>query len=285
MRHYIIRLLKNWIFRDELGLLLKYESKRDDKSTLIDVGAATGEFTLPFAKKGWQVIAFEPEPTNFRDLKNKLKKFPNVKCIAKAVSNTPGQVPFYVSSTHGGIHTLKPFHPTHSPAMTVDAVRLDETIADMQVDQVTVLKIDIEGADFLALKSFDFSKFHPDVVMCEFMDERSRENFGYTHHDMAAYMNNFDYATFVSEWGQIVEYAREDRLIVPPKFLGCVHYPLDHDPVWGNLIFIPNDRKQHFERILPSYLIKLRLSNLVVRAAVSILCFANQRLRCLNHER
>ena len=285
MRHYIIRLLKNWIFRDELGLLLKYESKRDDKSTLIDVGAATGEFTLPFAKKGWQVIAFEPEPTNFRDLKNKLKKFPNVKCIAKAVSNTPGQVPFYVSSTHGGIHTLKPFHPTHSPAMTVDAVRLDETIADMQVDQVTVLKIDIEGADFLALKSFDFSKFHPDVVMCEFMDERSRENFGYTHHDMAAYMNNLGYATFVSEWGQIVEYAREDRLIVPPKFLGCVPYPLDHDPVWGNLIFIPNDRKQHFERILPSYLIKLRLSNLVVRAAVSTLCFANQRLRCLNHER
>jgi FkbM family methyltransferase len=285
MRHYIIRLLKNWIFRDELGLLLRYESKRDDKSTLIDVGAATGEFTLPFAKKGWQVIAFEPEPINFRDLKNKLKKFPNVTCIAKAVSDTSGQVPFYVSSTHGGIHTLKPFHPTHRPTMTVDAVRLDETIADMRIDQVTMLKIDIEGADFLALKSFDFSKFRPDVVMCEFMDERSRENFGYTHHDMAAYMNNLGYTTFVSEWGQIVEYAREDRLIVPPKFLGCAPYPLDHDPVWGNLIFIPNDRKQHFERILPSYLTKLRLSNLVVRAAVSTLCFVNQRLRCLNHER
>lgn len=93
MRHYIIRLLKNWIFRDELGLLLKYESKRDDKSTLIDVGAATGEFTLPFAKKGWQVIAFEPEPTNFHDLKTNIKKFPNVTCIAKAVSDTSGQVP------------------------------------------------------------------------------------------------------------------------------------------------------------------------------------------------
>ena len=284
MRHYIIRLLKNWLFRDELGLLLRYESKRDDKSTLIDVGAATGEFALPFAKKGWQVIAFEPEPTNLRNLKNNLKKFPNVMCIAKAVSDTLGQFPFYVSSTHGGIHTLKPFHPTHRPTMTVDAVRLDEALADMRIDQVTVLKIDIEGADFLALKSFDFSKFHPDVVMCEFMDERSRENFGYTHHDMAAYMSNFGYATFVSEWGPIVEYAREDQLTVPSKFLRCALYPLDHNPIWGNLIFIPNDRKQHFERILSSYLIKLKVSNLVVRALVSIARFVNQRWREMNNE-
>ena len=286
MKHKIRQYLRNLVFRDELGLLVRYASgKYDGISTLIDVGAATGELALPFAKKGWQVIAFEPEPTNFHNLKTNIKKFPNVTCIAKAVSDTPGQVPFYVSSTHGGIHTLKPFHPTHRPTMMVDAVRLDEALADMQIDKVTVLKIDVEGADFLALKSFDFRKFHPDVVMCEFMDKRSRENFGYTHHDMAAYMNNFGYATFVSEWGPIVEYAREDRLIIPPKFLCCVPYPLDHDPVWGNLIFIPNDRKQHFERILPSYLIKLKLSNFVVRAIVSILCFVNQRWRCLSHER
>lgn len=284
MRRYIIQLLKNWIFRDELGLLVRYESKRDGKSTLIDVGAATGELALPFAKKGWQVIAFEPEPINFHNLRTNLKNFPNVTCIAKAVSDTSGQVPFYVSSTHGGIHSLKPFHLTHRPTMMVDAVRLDEALADMQIDKVTVLKIDVEGADFLALKSFDFSKFHPEVVMCEFMDERSRENFGYTHHDMAAYMNNFDYATFVSEWGPIVEYARGDRLIVPPKFLCCAPYPLDHNPIWGNLIFIPNDRKQHFKRILSSYLIKLKLSNLVVRALVSISCFVNQRWREMNHE-
>jgi FkbM family methyltransferase len=284
MRRYIIQLLKNLIFRDELGLLLRYESKRGGKPALIDVGAAEGYFAKPFAEKGWQVIAFEPEPINFHNLSANLKKFPNVTCIAKAVSDTSGQVPFYVSSIHGGIHSLKPFHPTHRPTMTVDAVRLDETLADMQIDKVTVLKIDVEGADFLALKSFDFRKFHPDVVMCEFMDERTRENFGYTHHDMAAYMNNFGYATFVSEWGSIVEYARKDQLTVPSKFLRCALYPLDHNPIWGNLIFIPNDQKQHFERILSSYLIKLKLSNLIVRALVSIAHFVNQRWREMNHE-
>jgi FkbM family methyltransferase len=283
MRHHLIRLFRNLIFRDELGLIIKYISNFNKKSTLIDVGAATGDFALPFAEKGWQVVAFEPEPQNFNDLVLNLQNFANVKCIAKAISDTSGQVQFYVSSTHGGIHSLKPFHSTHCLSLVVDAVRLDEILSDMRVDQVNVLKIDVEGADFMALKSFDFSNFHPDLIMCEFMDERSREYFGYTHHDMVAYMNRFGYATFVSEWGTITEYARDDRLTRPPKFLCCELYPLNHTPIWGNLIFIPNNQKEYFEKILSSYIIKLKFSNFIVRMIVFIPVFFNHKWRRLIH--
>lgn len=239
----------------ELQLLLRLKYPMSSKHTLVDVGAHTGGFARPFAKRGWRIIAFEPEPANYQELCANLKDSPNVTCIAKAVSDTTGQgIPFYVSSDHWGIHSLKPFHPTHRPTLMIDTVRLDEALANMGIDQVTVLKIDIEGADFLALKSFDFSRFRPDVVMCEFMDERSQPNFGYTHHDMAAYMTDLGYTTLVSEWAPIVEYGRKGVTTTPHRFLQCVPYPLDHDPAWGNLIFVPKARSTQFERTLSAYL-------------------------------
>lgn len=261
--------MRNLFFRDELGLILKYESKRFGKSTLIDVGAATGDFAVPFAKKGWCVVAFEPEPNNYASLLKNLKEFENVICIPKAVSDISGEVPFYMSARHGGIHSLKPFHPTHMETARVKVVRLDEALADLRVEHISVLKVDIEGADFLALKSFNFYKFKPDVVMCEFMDSRSLDNFGYTHHDVAAFMCNHGYAAFVSEWGEMVEYASNDRLIVPPKFLSCAPYPLDHSPAFGNLIFIPSEHKDDFQRAVTSYLAEWKLSNIMVRMLIS----------------
>lgn len=266
---YLKQSMRNLFFRDELGLILKYESKRDGKSTLIDVGAATGDFAVPFAKKGWRIVAFEPEPNNYSILKKNLKKYDDAICIPKAVSDTSGEVPFYVSSRHGGIHSLKPFHPTHHQTARVKVVRLDEALADLHVEQISILKVDIEGADFLALKSFDFYKFKPNVVMCEFMDSRSFENFGYTHHDMATFMSNHGYTAFVSEWGSMVEYASNDRWIVPPKFLCCAPYPLDHSPDFGNLVFVPSEQKDDFQRAIYSYLAEWKLSNILARTLIS----------------
>jgi FkbM family methyltransferase len=244
----------------ECELLLRLEYSKREKNTLVDVGAQGGGFALPFVKRGWRVIAFEPEPANYQELSDRFENFSNVTCIEKAVSDNSEQgVPFYVSSKHWGIHSLKPFHPTHRPTLRVDTVRLDGVLADMQVDRVTVLKIDTEGADFLALKSFDFSRFQPEVVMCEFMDERSQENFGYSHHDMVAYMDGLGYATFVSEWAPIVEYGRKG-VPMSHRFLQCVVYPLDHDPAWGNLFFVPRGRAVEFRGVLLSYLKDLELS-------------------------
>ena len=244
----------------ERDLLLRLPYQTRHKQALVDVGAQTGGFAKPFAMRGWRVIAFEPEPTSYHDLCDHFEDFANVTCIEKAVSNiSKHQVPFYVSDEHWGIHSLKPFHPTHRPTLRVDTVRLDDVLADMQLDGVTVLKIDTEGADYLALESFDFSRFQPEVVMCEFMDERSQENFGYTHHDMVADMDGLGYATFVSEWAPIVEYGRKG-VPVSHTFLQCVPYPLDHDPAWGNLFFVPSGQVVQFQRALAAYLSDLEVT-------------------------
>ena len=227
------------------------------RPVLIDVGSHQGGVSQLFAQKNWKIIAFEPETKNRQVFDKNLSGFDNVTCIPKAVSNVTGdKVPFYTSQEHFGIHTLKPFHPTHKFAYEVETIRLDDALNALKIDQVTFLTIDIEGADFFALQGFDWKKYHPEVVMVEFMDNRSQPNFSYTHHDMVNYMTERGYITYISEWDVIKEYGRSGQTSEPHRWLQCVRYPLNHEPAWGNLIFITQGNESKFEQTLAQYLEK-----------------------------
>ncbi len=238
----------------ELNLCLIYPFK-GEKCFLVDVGAHHGGVSLAFATKGWKVIAFEPEEKNRAAFLKNSNGYENIVCIPKAVSDSSANmVPFYVSEEYYGIHSLKPFHETHKMAYEVATVRLDEVLEEHNVSEVTLLKVDTEGADFLALKGFDFEKHKPELIMIEFMDERSLVNFDYTHHDAVKYMAERGYVTFVSEWAPIKEYGREGIAGEPHTWLQCVPYPLDHEPAWGNLIFVPEGDQIKFSKTLENYL-------------------------------
>ena len=239
----------------ELQLLLKYPFEAT-KPMLVDVGAHQGSVSLPFAQRGWDIVAFEPENKNRAVYLKNTKKFPNVICYDKAVSDVSGcRVPFFVSKEHFGIHSLKPFHKSHFPEYEVETITLDDALAREEVEHVTLLKVDTEGADFLALKGFDFARYKPEVVMVEFMDERSEINFNYTHHDVVSFMHERGYAAFVSEWAPIKEYGREGENGVAHKWLRCVPYPLNHEPSWGNLIFVHVADVVKFTKTLDRYIV------------------------------
>ncbi len=243
----------------ELDLIMSYKFASKDP-LMIDVGAHHGSLTLPFAKAGWSVIAFEPENSNYKAFKNNLKNYRKVKVFKEAVSNTSGvKVPFYVSDKHYGIHSLRKFDRTHKCKYWVKAVRLDDKLKKIGVKNVTFLKIDIEGADFLALKSFDFNNYSPEIVMVEFMDSRTVPYFGYKFTDMVKLMLRKGYQCFVSEWSEIKEYGRLGVETESPNWLGCIPYfKLKHKPSWGNLIFVPKSDSEKFETTLKKYLEFLR---------------------------
>lgn len=273
---------------NELELLLKFPYEKSSNQTLVDVGGHVGSFAKRFAKKGWRIIAFEPEPENRRELENNLREFQNVTIIPKAVSNKEGQlVPFYVSSEHWGIHSLKPFHKTHQPKFTVETVRLDQTLKNLDVNEVSLLKVDVEGADFLVLQSFDFNKIKPEIVMCEFADDRSQPNFGCNHHDIAKYMQSWGYHVFVSEWSPVKEYGRKGKKGTAHNFLQLVPYPLNHESIgWGNLIFVRSDCLEPFNQTLPKYLdifYKERQRTILEKSKAKIEAFQNkhQGERCV----
>lgn len=241
----------------ELDLMLRWPFETTNQPILVDVGGHRGTVSKAFAARDWRVIAFEPEPENYRHFCTNLQDYPQVTCIHKAVSNEAGkQIPFFVSNIHSGIHAMRPFHATHERALTVETVRLDATLAEMDLPEVSLLKVDVEGADFLVLQGFDFTRYQPEMVICEFMDDRSRANYSYTHHDMVRHLAAYGYTAFVAEWAPIIEYARPGK---PSShtFLQICPYPLDHEPAWGNLIWVPTERADTFAQLARHYLAEL----------------------------
>ena len=238
----------------ELDLMIRYPF-RGTNLVLIDVGAHHGFFSTPFADSGWQVIAFEPERDNREVFIETLGHRSNVLCLEEAVTDKiADRIPFYVSREHYGIHSIKPFHESHELAYEVETTTLDEVLSQLALHQVTLVKIDTEGADFLALKGLSLDKYKPQAIVIEFMDTRSSENFGYTHHDVVDFARRSGYVAFVSEWAAIREYGREDEQGEPHTWLQCAPYPLDHEPVWGNLILVPEADKGLLSKTLDQYL-------------------------------
>jgi FkbM family methyltransferase len=207
------------------------------RAVFVDVGANVGTFTAIFAKRGRRVVAFEPHPVLYAELVERFSGTRHVACVQKAISDESGRLPFYTSDEHPGIHSLAPFDPTHAPTEVVDVSTLSTELTALEVSEVTALKIDIEGADFLALRSFDWDSSRPELVMVEFMDSRSADHFGYTHHDMAAFMQTKGYQTWVSEWAPLTEY-RKVGDETPHRWMGFHAYDPHASPAHGNLLFV-----------------------------------------------
>jgi FkbM family methyltransferase len=120
---------------------------------LIDVGANLGYFSLIWAAANPQnsVIAFEPSPRN-QDLLNQNVERNNfgqrIEVRSEAVGKEHGQMPFDPGpkkQTGWGGLTLE----SSDDSQLVNVVPLDDAL--LNVGQIALLKIDIEGADTWAL--------------------------------------------------------------------------------------------------------------------------------------
>lgn len=238
----------------EIDLVLHYLREPIDSSIMVDVGAHIGQVSEAFAARGWRCVAFEPDPENFAELEKRLAAFAGSIPVRKAVADkTESDVKFFRSTEFWGIHSLFPYHPTHEDEITVETVRLDDALDEAGVDSVDMLKIDAEGADFIALQSIDLQRFRPRVVMVEFAGERTRP-LGHDHHDIVRYMAGLGYAAWVSEWAPIVAHSRRGGDGGPFDFLRCSPYPVVHEPAWGNLLFVPQENAVQFDHALAEYL-------------------------------
>jgi len=222
---------------DEQDLLRHYRYQHG--GVFVDVGANAGTFVACFARLRWTVLAFEPHPDLYRELTARFSHSPQIKIVQCAISDTPGELPFYTSAIHPGIHSLASFHPSHEPTAVVRVSTLGDELRKAEITRVAVLKVDIEGADFLALKGFDFESCRPELIMIEFMDERSEKHFGWNHHDAAQFMEHHGYEAWVSEWTPLAEYGRvETGTPSSHRWLGLRRYDPARHPDNGNLIFV-----------------------------------------------
>jgi FkbM family methyltransferase len=115
----------------------------------VDVGANLGLYAIAAAKRGARVVAFEPDPNVARQLRW-LARFNRVKVrtVQALVGSQPGTAPLAMRSSPVSGNTDLQLAPRTRYA-AVPVVPLDDVLVG---EHVTVLKIDVEGAELEVLQ-------------------------------------------------------------------------------------------------------------------------------------
>ncbi|QRN82701.1 FkbM family methyltransferase [Chloroflexota bacterium] len=161
-----------WLGSYEMNKRLAFEREITPGTVMYDIGANVGYFSLLAAELAGpegQVYAFEPLPRNVKFLEKhiKINKCDNIEIVEAAVSDHSGEVHFNLgASTAMG-------HIAESGGIQVKMVALDEMLASGELQPPDYMKVDVEGAEYEALKGARtlLEKYHPLL----FLDTHQRE--------------------------------------------------------------------------------------------------------------
>lgn len=135
----------------------------------VDVGANVGIFACDFAKRFDAVVAFEPMPLTRECLAANVP--PNVRVQGYALSDEAGTLEMYRAGSSGASFVLN--HPrVVLPEGPLKARRNVEvqarTIDSFRFDAVDLMKLDIQGAEYVALRGAgETIRRHQPVIMVE----------------------------------------------------------------------------------------------------------------------
>ncbi|MFZ8847856.1 MAG: FkbM family methyltransferase [Minisyncoccia bacterium] len=144
-----------------------------DNDIFYDIGAQYGLYTslaLEFCK---EVHAFEPIPKFFDVLKNNFKNYKNVFLNNLAVSDKKGKTGIYLGPTTI-VEEMKKKYPKSCEEVEIETITLDEYIKTHS--KPTIIKMDIEGAEFLAIKGgYEFFKNNSPIILMEVLGDEFLE--------------------------------------------------------------------------------------------------------------
>jgi len=176
---------------DEMNFLLRYLRPKD---SFLDVGANIGVYTLLAASRiaSGSIYSFEALPKNYERLQEniRLNQFEQVKAYAIAVSDQAGSVALNLAEGDSmPFITSTVAHNT----ITVSTNTLANLLHDEPISDLTLAKMDIEGAELLALKGATslLKQQRPPVWILEINDAVS--NFGHRKQDIVDFLNSYDY--------------------------------------------------------------------------------------------
>lgn len=143
--------------------------------TLYDVGACVGMVAIHAAKRGARVVAFEPDPGYGQRLATNLAlNGISAQVIRWAVSDTAGEACLFTDGASGLSPSLRQAGKRGS--VSVRTQSLDAALKAGEIPTPNVIKMDIEGAEILALRGMSnllrspqapraiFLELHPDML-------------------------------------------------------------------------------------------------------------------------
>ncbi len=151
--------------------------------TVLDIGAHIGYYALLAATKvgpNGRVIAYEPEPSNFALLSKNISvnNLKNVTPVNAAAADKAGTREFFIEKYNKGHHS---FGKTGTAARSIK-VRTeipDDTLKAKGIQKIDVIKIDIEGAEPIALRGLaNTIAENPDILIFTEFYPRSMTRLG-----------------------------------------------------------------------------------------------------------
>jgi FkbM family methyltransferase len=196
---------------------------------VVDCGAHIGQYTLYGARAvgtTGQVYAFEPTPDTFKTLAHnvELNKLKNIQLVNAALADTlSGKQEFYLrKDTNQGANSLAPTSATSELAsFTVETTTLDTHFAASE-QLPGVIKLDVEGAELLALRGAVrvIEAAHPWLILEA--SEKHLQAFGHSLSQLRDFLDEQGYSLYrieangkVAPVGEVLA-AHQNLLCVPP---------------------------------------------------------------------
>ncbi len=160
-----------------VDLLINHFFRNQKKGIYLDIGCyhpINGSNTYLLYKKGWSGINIDLDEDSIEMFKNFRSKDYNKRV---AVSDYKGKITLYTYHKRSAVQTVSQKNAKH---MNLDKLKQIEIECDtinsiienskFRDSKIDLLSIDIEGHELNALRSFDFNKYEPKLVIIEYND-------------------------------------------------------------------------------------------------------------------
>lgn len=154
-----------------------FEEKKTQRGFYVDVGAHSPKFysnTYHFYKQGWRGINIEPTPGRIA-MFNRVR--PRDTNLELAISDREEELTFFVFESEGLMNTADPRQARTYAAelretpkqVKVRARPLRDALAEhvAPATKIDLMSVDVEGFDAAVLRSNDWTRYRPDLLMVE----------------------------------------------------------------------------------------------------------------------
>jgi FkbM family methyltransferase len=145
---------------------------------VLDVGAHEGETIerLRSVLLNGKIYAFEADPRSILYFEKRYADQRNLIRVGRAVSDRSGPIAFHLdefsatSSVYSRLNLERRYYPklaARTEATSVEAVRLDDFAAENNIDEIDLLKIDIQGGELNAFRGASAARAQDQVIYTE----------------------------------------------------------------------------------------------------------------------
>jgi len=193
LKRFFKRNTHNFLFRNLAGLGRSvnrlYENRNHDiysngeltiirkisgfnPSVIIDGGANIGNYSILLAGLNQEstIYALEPVGKTFEQLKSNIQRYDNVVPVNKGLYSDTCQkeINLFNAHTHASLYEIKGVSYQAKDSQVIDLMTGDDFVEKNKIEEIGLLKLDLEGAEYDALVGFEKTLKRKKIKLIQF---------------------------------------------------------------------------------------------------------------------